>query len=131
AALSIPSIAVGGTNPADFVKGTSTCGATLAAGVSCTTPVSFRPTAAGARSATLVVTDNAAGSPRSIPLTGTGATAPAVSIPTVTAKSPASGATGVALGSTTALPKITATFNQAVTGLPTTAASSANFTVKQ
>ena len=85
------------TNAADFVKGTSTCATTLAAGASCTTALTFTPAAAGARSGTLVVTDSAAGSPHSIPLTGTGAAVsapPPVSVPTVTAKSPASGATG-------------------------------------
>jgi fibronectin type 3 domain-containing protein len=34
--------------------------------------VQFRPSAAGARSATLVVTSNAPGSPNAIPLSGTG-----------------------------------------------------------
>ena len=46
--------------------------------------------------------------------------------PTVTAKTPASAATGV---SRTA--NATATFSEAVTGIPTTAAASANFTIKQ
>ena len=123
ASMNITSVAVGGANAADFVKGTSTCGTTLAAGASCTTPVSFKPAAAGARSGTLVVTDSAAGSPRSIPLTGTGGT---VSVPTVTAKSPASAATGVALGTATARTAMTATFSQAVTGV-----SGTSFTLKQ
>jgi hypothetical protein len=128
ATLNLTSVAVGGTNAADFVKGTSTCGTTLAAGASCTTPVTFRPTLAGARSGTLVVTDNAAGSPHTVALTGSGGT---VSVPTVTAKNPASGATGVAIGSTTARTAMTVTFSEAVTGLPTTAAATANFTLKQ
>ncbi|WP_158252256.1 Ig-like domain-containing protein [Cryobacterium sp. Y29] len=46
--------------------------------------------------------------------------------PTITAKSPASAATGV---SRTA--NVTATFSEAVTGLPTTAASSTAMTIKQ
>ena len=128
ATLNLTSVAVGGTNAADFVKGTSTCGATLAAGASCTTPVTFRPTLAGARAGTLVVTDNAAGSPHSVALTGTGGT---VSVPTVTAKNPASGATGVAIGTTTSRTAMTLTFSEAVTGLPTVAAATANFTLKQ
>ena len=129
APMDITSIVVGGTNAADFVAGTSLCGTTLAAGASCTTPVSFKPAAAGARSGTLVVTDSAAGSLHSIPLTGTGAAVsapPPVSVPTVTAKSPASGATGVALGTTTARTAMTATFSEAVTGV-----SGTSFTLKQ
>jgi hypothetical protein len=46
--------------------------------------------------------------------------------PTVTTKTPASAATGVARTA-----NATATFSEAVTGLPTTAAASANFTIKQ
>ena len=62
--------------------------ATLAATGTCTINVTFTPTATGARTGTLTVSDNAAGSPQSIPLTGTGwdfqVTAPA----SETSKSP-------------------------------------------
>jgi hypothetical protein len=52
--------------------GTGTCSIpqTLTAGQSCTISVKFAPTAAGARTGTLTITDNATGSPRAIPLTG-------------------------------------------------------------
>ena len=73
-ALSITAIAITGTNAADFVQ-THTCGASLAAGAKCTFSVTFSPSATGARSASLSVTDNAAGSPQLIPLTGVGTTA--------------------------------------------------------
>jgi len=57
------------------------CGSTLAASASCTINVAFAPTAAGARSGSLVVTSDAAGSPHSISLSGTGiAPAPTVSL---------------------------------------------------
>jgi hypothetical protein len=46
--------------------------------------------------------------------------------PTVTTKTPAASATGAKRTA-----NITATFSEAVTGLPTTAAASANFTIKQ
>ena len=68
--LTITSIAASG----DFAQ-TNTCPAspvTLAALGTCTVNVTFAPTATGARTGTLTVTDNAAGSPQSIPLTGTG-----------------------------------------------------------
>jgi bacillolysin len=77
-ALSISGIALAGTNSGDFAK-TTTCGSSLAAAASCAINVTFTPTATGSRSATLQVTDNAAGSPHGVPLSGTGATAPPAS----------------------------------------------------
>jgi Abnormal spindle-like microcephaly-assoc'd, ASPM-SPD-2-Hydin/Beta-propeller repeat len=54
--------------------------ATLAAGATCTINVTFAPTVAGARTGTLTVMDNAAGSPQTVSLTGTGVTAPSVGL---------------------------------------------------
>ena len=51
---------------------TSACGASLAAGGSCTIDVTFTPLVAAARSGTLSITDSAAGSPHTVPLSGTG-----------------------------------------------------------
>ncbi len=75
--LSSSGIAVsGGANPGDFIltTGANSCPnpGTLS-GTSCTIWVEFAPTATGSRSATLSVTDNAAGSPQTATLTGTGA----------------------------------------------------------
>jgi len=67
AALSITSI----TTTGDFSQ-TNNCGASLAAGATCTITVTFTPTAVGARSGTLTVIDSAAGSPHTGPLSGTG-----------------------------------------------------------
>jgi hypothetical protein len=68
------------TSSGDFAE-TNTCGASLPAGMTCTISVTFTPTATGARTGTITVTDNANGSPRTVPLTGTGSdftvTAPA------------------------------------------------------
>jgi hypothetical protein len=50
---------------------THNCGA-LNAGASCTANVTFTPTAQGALAGTLTVTSDAAGSPNSVPLAGTG-----------------------------------------------------------
>jgi uncharacterized repeat protein (TIGR01451 family) len=47
---------------------------TLAAGTSCTINVLFTPQAAGARTATLLIADNATGSPQMVALSGTGGT---------------------------------------------------------
>jgi hypothetical protein len=65
--LTITSITANG----DFGE-TNPCGTSLAAGLSCTNSVTFTPTARGARSGTLTVTDDAAGSPQTVCLTGTG-----------------------------------------------------------
>jgi len=73
-ALSITAIAITGTNAADFAQ-THTCGASLAAGAKCTFSITFTPSVVGARSASLSVTDSAAGSPQLIPLKGVGTTA--------------------------------------------------------
>ncbi len=71
ATLNISNIATSG----DFALVTSTkpCGSTLAAGKNCLIKVTFTPTQVGARTGSLTITDNAAGSPQSVPLTGTGA----------------------------------------------------------
>jgi Abnormal spindle-like microcephaly-assoc'd, ASPM-SPD-2-Hydin len=71
ATLAITNVAV---TPADFgMASTQTnCGSTLAAGSMCSIGVFFDPTAVGTRTGTLSVTDNAAGSPQTVTLTGTG-----------------------------------------------------------
>jgi hypothetical protein len=71
AALNLSSIAIAGANAADFAQ-TNTCAASLAPAAHCVLTVTFQPVAAGARAATVNITDNAAGSPQSISLTGTG-----------------------------------------------------------
>ncbi|SEF44852.1 Abnormal spindle-like microcephaly-assoc'd, ASPM-SPD-2-Hydin [Bryocella elongata] len=77
--LTISSIAVSGTNAQAFPEST-TCGGSLAAGSSCTITVGFSPTASGANTAMVTVTDNAAsGTTQTIALTGTG-TAPNASL---------------------------------------------------
>jgi hypothetical protein len=79
--LTINSIAASGDFAATST-GTTACPittATLAAGANCVINVTFTPTAAGARPGTLTITDNAAGSPHTVSLTGTG-TAPAVGL---------------------------------------------------
>jgi Alpha-1,3-glucanase catalytic domain D1/NedA-like, galactose-binding domain/F5/8 type C domain/Pectate lyase superfamily protein/Abnormal spindle-like microcephaly-assoc'd, ASPM-SPD-2-Hydin len=63
---------VGLTGP--FSEGNN-CGASLAAGASCTVTVTFTPTAAGAASGTLSVNSSAPGSPLTVALTGTGVAA--------------------------------------------------------
>jgi hypothetical protein len=71
ALLSISNIAIGGTNPGDFAQ-TNNCASTVAVGANCTISVTFTPTAAGSRSASLAITNNSSDSPRTVSLTGTG-----------------------------------------------------------
>jgi hypothetical protein len=71
AALSITSIAFTGADAADFTEA-NTCGSSVAAGGNCTIAILFAPAAAGARTASLSLTDNARGSPQSVALSGTG-----------------------------------------------------------
>jgi len=53
-------------------QATNDCGGSLAAGASCTINVTFRPTTSGSVDGQIMVTDNAAGSPHSVRLSGTG-----------------------------------------------------------
>jgi hypothetical protein len=55
----------------DFAE-TNTCGTGVAAGANCTISVTFTPTAGGNQTGTLSINDNAAGSPQTVALTGTG-----------------------------------------------------------
>jgi Abnormal spindle-like microcephaly-assoc'd, ASPM-SPD-2-Hydin len=70
ATLTISAYAFTGTNPTNFAQ-THTCGATLAAGASCSISVTFTPTTL-LPSATLNITTNAAGSPQKVTLSGIG-----------------------------------------------------------
>ncbi len=72
AALAISSTSVTGANAADFPVGSNTCGQSLAAGASCAVAVGFTPGAAGPRSGTLSISDNAPGSPHAVALAGSG-----------------------------------------------------------
>lgn len=68
AAASMASVGITG----DFAQGNN-CGASLAAGASCTVSVTFTPTASGTRSGTLTINSNASNNPVTVALSGTGA----------------------------------------------------------
>lgn len=71
AGLFINSAAV--PNTLDFTEVSDGCsGLTLAAGTSCSVSITFSPTLSGTRSAAFTLTDNAANSPQTVPLTGGG-----------------------------------------------------------
>jgi hypothetical protein len=71
ATLNITSITITGANSGDFSE-TNTCGASVAAATNCTISVTFKPSATGNRAASVTITDDAAGSPQAVALTGTG-----------------------------------------------------------
>jgi hypothetical protein len=64
-------IAITGPNAGDFHY-TTNCGGTLAVGASCKVSVTFKPTATGTRTASLLFSDDAGGSPQAVVLTGGG-----------------------------------------------------------
>jgi photosystem II stability/assembly factor-like uncharacterized protein len=101
ATLTISSIAITGTNSGDFLETSTTCASSLAVGKTCLIKVEFKPTTTGARSAAISITDNAAGSPQQVPLSGTGTTAKL-------SPTPVNFGT-VALGVTSAVKKVTLT----------------------
>ncbi|HTS35060.1 MAG TPA: choice-of-anchor D domain-containing protein [Candidatus Solibacter sp.] len=70
-ALTINNIFGSGNNPGDFQQ-SNDCGSSVPAGASCTINIAFAPTATGARSATINVSDSAANSPQTATVTGTG-----------------------------------------------------------
>jgi hypothetical protein len=82
--VSLSSIQISGANAADFSE-TDNCIASpvLLTNHTCTIAVTYAPTGVGTSQATLFVTDNAAGSPQAIPLSGT-SVAPAPGTPAVT-----------------------------------------------
>jgi hypothetical protein len=71
ATLNITSITITGANSGDFSE-TNTCGASVAAGANCSVSVTFKPTATGSRAASVTITDDAAGGPQAVALSGTG-----------------------------------------------------------
>jgi sugar lactone lactonase YvrE len=123
AALAITSIQVTGANAAVFAS-TNTCGSSLAIGASCTISVTFAPTATGSETASITVTDNAAGSPQTVALSGT-ATAPPVAADFTIAATPStqSVTAGASANYAINLASTGSTFTNAValsvTGLPT------------
>jgi trimeric autotransporter adhesin len=79
AILSIRSIVITGPDALSFPS-SNNCDGGLAAGGSCTIRLRFNPQKLGANSGAVTITDGAAGSPHRISLTGTGVTAPALTL---------------------------------------------------
>ena len=75
APLTISTISVAGANPADFAE-TNNCNSTLAPGTGCSISVTFTPAIVGSLVASISITDNAAGSPQTVPLLGVATAVP-------------------------------------------------------
>lgn len=69
--LAISSISIAGIHASNFYQ-VNNCGSSLAANTSCTITVEVVPAEAGVRTANVVITDNAPGSPQRVPLSATG-----------------------------------------------------------
>jgi hypothetical protein len=76
--LTIKSIILGGTNKNDFEENNN-CPSSLPPGGTCQIDVTFTPSSTGQKNASVSVTDNAPGSPQSLPLSGVGVS-PAVTL---------------------------------------------------
>jgi hypothetical protein len=70
--VTITGLSITGPNAGDFVIFSNGCDFTVAPGNFCTYQIAFIPTATGARSATLQISDNAVGNPQGVALSGTG-----------------------------------------------------------
>jgi len=86
-ALAVSSVTIGGTDPGDFSE-KSGCGSSLLPGAYCTVTVTFKPTVAGKRTATLSIKDSVG--TQTVSLTGTGEQ-------TITSFTPTSGAAGTSV----------------------------------
>ncbi|WP_124848090.1 S-layer family protein [Acidipila sp. EB88] len=104
APVQINSLAIAGTNSADFTLGSGgTCAGMLASGASCTIPVVFSPTQTGARTAQLQLAAAATGSPFLVSLSGNAVAPASVSLSPVSLSF-----ASTAQGTTTAAQTITA-----------------------
>ncbi|MEI7755064.1 MAG: hypothetical protein WCJ32_11655, partial [Actinomycetota bacterium] len=94
--------AVEGLNNADFTR-TTTCGATLAAGRSCTVTVSFKATADGLRLASIPINHSGQNGVNHLVVTGLGVSAPSITAvaPTLAGRGATVTITGTLLTSTT------------------------------
>jgi len=93
--LNISSVTVTGANAGDFVQ-TNQCPSTLAPRSNCTITVTYKPTILGRETASITVTDNAADSPETVALSGTGVEPAVVSPKSLTFPPQAVGTTSAA-----------------------------------
>lgn len=94
--LTFSNITITGADPGDFAQAINTCTGSIAPGKTCTISITFAPTATGTRSAKLELTDDAQGSPQTVPLSGSGQSQATVSPATLTFAAETVGTTSAA-----------------------------------
>jgi len=115
------------TTPNQFARAGGTCGATLAAGASCTITVTFSPTSVGSKTGTVTITASVtvAGSP--VVLSGTGSAAVLSAALTPTSRNFGNATRGVgALSAPTQVFVLTNTGNAPLTGIGQAALGGSN-----
>jgi hypothetical protein len=122
-------INIAGANSNDFTQ-TNTCAGTLAGGASCSITVTFKPSASGSRTASVQISDNAASSPQTVPLTGSGTAAGASSV-TLSPASLAFGNQSVGSASSLQAISLTNTGNATLTSLAISIAGANNIDFTQ
>jgi hypothetical protein len=127
ATLNVGTLAINGSGAAAFSEADTCAGAAVAPAGMCQIQVTFTPTTAGVATASLVITDNAANSPQTVPLAGTGVGAPLATIIPATLNF-GSATLNVATSIQTAVLQNTGTAPLVITGVTTGGTGAAAFT---
>jgi hypothetical protein len=117
--LSAIAQSLSGPNASDFAV-SGNCGSTLTAGASCSIVITFKPSVSAAESATLNLSSNAAGSPQTVQLAGTGVSpdfSPVAAVSSATVSAGQTATYGLSFSST-----MSGTATLACSGLPLYAA---------
>jgi HYDIN/CFA65/VesB family protein/centrosomal CEP192-like protein/beta-propeller repeat-containing protein len=130
AALNISGIAVTGVDAGSFgiiQAGSNPCPASgvLAAGANCTVSINFSPTSAGTKNGSLILSDNASGSPQMVSLMGTGV-APSITLSAASLNFAPQGA-GTTSAAQTETVSNTGNVPVGIAGIAVTGANSADF----
>jgi hypothetical protein len=126
--LTIKGITLGGAKASSFIT-SNNCGASLAAGQSCSIQAQFKPATTGSFTATITISDNATNPSQAITLTGTGASS---TIPPVVSLSATSLSFGSQTENTTSAAKTVTVSNSGgsaltISGIALTGANASSF----
>ena len=105
-------------NTGDFSITANTCTGSLAANASCSVTIVFLPQAAGVRTTTLAISDNATNSPQSVPISGSAALAATITSPGGASASVSAGQSALYAMQAAAGPGFNGTLTFACSGLP-------------
>jgi hypothetical protein len=127
--ITIRSMQVSGPNASDFSIASGCPPLAAGYGNTCSIPIVFTPAGSGVRTATLKLTDNAAGSPQSISLTGVGQAPTASLDPTPSSLTFGPVAVGSSEGPDTGSVYNTGDANVSITGLSITGPNAGDFAI--